>query len=523
MMLALRRLYVLLRAECIVRLRRASTGALLLLLCASAYLLMPDVTQGKAVFIIGNQRVLLTSAATSLATALTGTLLLSLFGFYMISNTIARDARTGVGRLIASTPVGSGSYLLGKFLGNVLYLGIITAAFMAGCMGMHVIRGEGPLEPFTFAATFAFFYLPLIPTVAGFALLFESVPFLSGRAGDVLYFFVWSFLISLPAISIGENGQVGWPMYIDAIGVGMAIAEIARVAHTHTISIGYSSFNASLPPLSFPGVAWSPEILGSRVVASLLALPLLLLAYVGFRRFDPAAGRKTSRKKGATHFPWANDILRGRWLVPANSWLTGPPSLIRAVGLDVQLSLALSPFIGLVLLAAALVGLLVPAADFRGTWLPAIFFLLVPLLAGISTRDGSSNTGSLIFSAPFLRHRFVAWKFLSGFLLSLLIVFVPLLRIIVTEPMLIPGLLVGILFLSSAATLLGICTGTPKTFVVAFLFFLYIVVNTKSEPALDFAGWNSVATPTVFAAYGVVSLGLIALTWGWERIRGNRD
>ncbi|RPH37633.1 hypothetical protein EHM92_02160 [bacterium] len=522
MILPAQRLYALLRTECVLRLRRASTGALFLLLCASAYLLMPDVTQGNAAFIIGQQRVLLTSAATSLATALTGCLLLSLFGFYLVSNAITRDARTGIGPLIATTPVGSASYLAGKFLGNAIYLAIVAAGFMAACMGMHLIRGEGPLEPLTFAVTFGFFFIPLIFTVAAFALLFESVRFLSGRLGDVLYFFVWSFLISIPAIALQQNGNPGWPMFVDATGVGLAIAEVERIAHTTNISIGFSPFNTALPPIVFPGVSWTPEILASRIVASLLALPLLALALAGFRRFDPATGRQTTKRNERAFLHRAGNFLRGRWLVPKERWLTGPPTLLRAVGLDVQLSLALSPFVALAMLVFAIGGSLAPLADLRAGWLPAMFFILVPILAGVSTRDRISNTTGLIFSAPLLRPHYVAWKFLSVSSLSLLVAVVPLVRTMIADPVQLPGFLVGMFLLVSAATALGIFTGTPKTFVVSFLFFLYIVVSSRNEPGLDFAGWNGVATTAVFTVYGGVSLGLMVLAWGWERTRGKR-
>ncbi len=513
------RLYALLRTECVLRLRRPATGALFLLLCASAYLLMPDVTEGKAVFKIGEQRVLLTSAATSLATALTGGLLLGLFGFYLVSNAITRDFRTGVGTLIASTPVGSATYLAGKFLGNAVYLAIVATGFMVACMGMHLLRGEGPLEPLTFGATYGVLFVPLIFAVAAFALLFESVRFLSGRTGDVLYFFVWMLLISLTIVPLMQKGSLGWVMYVDVTGIGLAIAEVTRVAHTTHFSIGLSPFNAALPPVVFPGISWTSEILASRAVASMLAVPLVALAHAGFRRFDPSVGRKAMKKGQSAFLQSAGALLGGRWLVPKGIWPSGSPTLLRAVGLDVQLSLSLSPFIAAAILGCTIAGLLFPSSDFRTGCLPVVFFILVPLIAGVSTRDRISNTTALIFSAPLITRHFVAWKFLSALSLSLLVAVVPLIRTLFIGPSQLPGLLIGMAFLASAATALGIFTGTPKAFVVSFLFFLYIVVSSRTEPGLDFAGWNGVATPFVLASYGAVAVGLIMTAWGWHRWR----
>ena len=123
---ALFRIRVLAAIESLLRIRRGSTGVLFLLLTAAAYLLMPDVQLGRTVFKIGPQRVFLDSAATSFSTGMVGSLLLSLVGFYLISNSLARDERTGMGRLIASTSVNSSGYLAGKFLGNCIYLGVIA-------------------------------------------------------------------------------------------------------------------------------------------------------------------------------------------------------------------------------------------------------------------------------------------------------------------------------------------------------------------------------------------------------------
>ena len=132
--------------ECALRFRRSTTPILFLILCGAAFVLMPEVSSGGVMFLIGKQRVLLNSAATSLTSALMGGLVLSLVGYYLISNSVERDLRTGVGKLIAATPLSSLRYLAGKLAGNIVYLTVMAVIFMIACMGMHILRGEMPLE-----------------------------------------------------------------------------------------------------------------------------------------------------------------------------------------------------------------------------------------------------------------------------------------------------------------------------------------------------------------------------------------
>ena len=79
--------------------------------------------------------------------------------------------------------------------------------YVLNVMAMHLLRGEGPLEPFTYLLTYLLALGPAIAVVAALALMFECVPLLSGRLGDVLYFFVWSVLLALGAM--GEGGGIG--------------------------------------------------------------------------------------------------------------------------------------------------------------------------------------------------------------------------------------------------------------------------------------------------------------------------
>ena len=107
----------------------------------------------------------------------------------------ARARRAGAARQRrgGEPGLGTSSTSLGKLLGNA---GPARRAsrvgFMVAAMAMQVVRGEGPLEPVTYLAALpASSAGPASPWVAVLALVFECAPGLSGRFGDVAYFFVW--------------------------------------------------------------------------------------------------------------------------------------------------------------------------------------------------------------------------------------------------------------------------------------------------------------------------------------------
>jgi hypothetical protein len=57
-------------------------------------------------------------------------------------------------------------------------------------------------------------------------------------------------------------------------------------------------------------------------------------------------------------------------------------------------------------------------------------------------------------------------------------------------------------------------TNTPKSFTAILLLFLCVAVGSKT--ALDSAGWQMIATPSVIAAYALTACLMIAVTLGWS-------
>jgi hypothetical protein len=512
------------RTELRLRFRRSSTWVLFCILCLSAFALMPDVGSNSVMFLIGKRRVLLNSAATSLTSALLGGFVLSLFGFYLISNAVTRDRRSGVGQLIAPAPVGSAQYLAGKFLANVAFLYTLSGMFMIACMAVHLFRGEAPLEPVVFARTFALMFLPLGPVLAGLALTFECVSGLAGRAGDVLYFFLWMTFMSLPAALAGSGHPSPWLLGFDVTGFGFFLSNIIQATGSTHFTIGYAPYDAALTPVLFPGFDPAPSLVIPRFCSALTALPLFGIALAAFRRFDPARGRPKRNHDGFVSRliqTFSPGRLQG-W-IPAVGWLAGPPRLLNAVVLDTHLTLVLTPAAWLGVIAVALTSVVAPPELIRTTVMPLLFLASVPILSSAATRDRASNAAHLVFATPVVRRRYVLVKFLSTLCVILLLSLVPLLRLAAEDPSRGVSLLNGLLFVAASATFFGIATGTPKAFTVLFLLFLYLSVSSKSTAAFDFAGLRDLVTPAIAVIYGAATILMVIAAYALERWKAARE
>jgi hypothetical protein len=141
----------------------------------------------------------------------------------------------------------------------------------------------------------------------------------------------------------------------------------------------------------------------------------------------------------------------------------------------------------------------------------------------VSTRDEAAGVSNIVFSAPLVRARFAAWKLASACVAALVLTGPPAVRLAFAKPAAAISVLLGTLVAASLAVLLGLATGTPKTFLVLYLAFWYVVLNDGGHaPAVDFAGWYGLATPGVQAAYLAACVLMAAAAWAVQAAKSRR-
>ena len=115
-----------------------------------------------------------------------------LFGFYLVKNTIERDRRTGVGEIIATTPIGKPMYTLGKWLSNMAVFSVLVGVTILTSIVLQFVRAEElTVDLWALVAPFLFLSLPMLAFIAALAVLFETVNWLRGGFGNLVYYGVY--------------------------------------------------------------------------------------------------------------------------------------------------------------------------------------------------------------------------------------------------------------------------------------------------------------------------------------------
>ncbi len=515
---SLARIAAIMRVDFLVRFRRLSTVIVFLLLSAFAYVWIPSPATGRTLIQINAHRAIYNSGAIGLGTASLGMMFVGLFGYYVISNAIRKDVVSRCGLVAASTPMRSGEYLLGKFLGNVFFLTTFLAGFMLSSMAMLIVRGEAPLEPLVFLEQYLLLTPAAIVFVSAIAVLFESIPLLSGKLGDVAYFFFWMTTIGLAVGNEANHGGMSWARYFDFTGFGFMIDQLAHTLHTNSVSIGASSFDPHKTPIVFPGLRLTRDWVLPRLVSTLAPLVFLPLAALCFHRFDPTRTKQTSEKSSRNWIGRLQNIFKplSRRVVAALMRPVRGGSFLAAIWSDAVLTLTLNP---LVVVAFVAITIATFSASLAGV-LPIVFATLAIVFSDVATRDVRANTIANLQATPRLRENFVWWKLGATCLLCFVFCAAAIFRTALLGASPLLALLVGMGFVAAMATSLGVMTANAKTFIVLFLSFWYLVVNDRgANPWLDFAGFYRGGDGKTMAAYAIASIGALLLAQVFYRRR----
>ncbi len=484
-----------------LRLRRTATLVTVLAVMALSWIMISDPAGGSTLIAVHGARVLYTSTALALGTAGQTVLLFGLAGFYLLRGRAAQDLRSGVGGVIGASVDGGALFVLGRWLGGVLYLCALLAASLATVILAHAVRGEGPIEPLVYACSYLLVFAPAIVFSASCATLFDNFAPLMGKAGDLLFFIVWMAQLSvLPQLTSGHPSPVLWVLDFSGLsGVIMALSSQLDVA---TLSLGIADFDPAKAPLVLAGFPWTLQMAGMRAGSALLALLPLLPAVALFHRYSPdrvKPGRARSRR---SPLALLNGYLRplSRLCRPLFSLAANVPGVAGQVLADAALTLAASPAAIAVLLAVQVSALSVGARALAPLLLGSVVFWGI-LVSDLATRDNDANCAAFGAAVPGgAASRY--WRQLAAaLLLGLMFTGVAGVRVALLHPQLAVALAAGLFALSALASFLGRSSGSARTFMVLLLAWLYVCINVVKLPWVDAIGSNGVATSLSIAAW----------------------
>jgi hypothetical protein len=424
-------------------------------------------------------------------------MLLGLFGFYLVNDCITRDSRTGVGQIIATTPVRRAAYLIGKWISNCLVLGVLVLILAAAAAIMVLLKREATLEPGALLMPFLAVGLPYMALTAAVAVVFETVPWLRGAVGNVVYFFLWLALLGFSV----ELGQA-LPIPIDPVGVNVFHASLVEAASADfpNDAIGIMSVQGGVAGVQFKvfhwaGLAWTAGIVGQQWLWALVGLGLILLSAAWFARFDPS-------REGLRRAPAKPDEAQASEPVQKRHKGTriALPSLSPLVSKLVQVN----PFLGVLfaelrmllngrrwwwwlVMAGLTVAILAnPHSTAVQYLLPVAWLWPLAIWSKMGNRERKNNTYQMVFSSarPVLRQLPAAW--LAGVLATALLEIGGV--VVARSSGDLPGLAgwVGaVLFVPALALALGVFSSGSRLFEVVYLIWWY-VGPFQQTPGIDF-------------------------------------
>lgn len=495
------------------RSRRWTSLAAILGMMVLSWNMIADPSSGSSLIVVQNARVAYTSSTLALGSATLLGFVMGLLGFYLMRGATRDDLRNGVAQVIAASPVSNSAFLIGRWLGGVVYMLTLLTASMLVIMILHAIRGEGPIQPGVYLSTYAFMLIPMVFYAVSMAILFDSVPFLMGKLGDVAYFILWVMQVSLMA-KLGSDIHATMSSYfvLDFNGLSSVIVCMQPFLESDHFAIGGGDFDAAVPPVFLPDYLWPASLIGMRLVSALIALLPLILAFVFFHRFSfdrikPSKMLERRKLIDLLH-AWARPL--SRQLHAVYGWSARQGNFFSQVVAELCLSLNSAPLMILILPALLLLQAAIPLESLNQVLLGAMALWGV-VMSDMSVRHRQAGIQSLVWSLRFGAQGAVLRSFAASVMLGVLMSAVVMLRMAWSTPILALNLLSGLLFLSAIASLLGTATGTGRSFLVAYLVYLYIATQAPNIPALDILGFNGVASGKWSVTYALLGgAGLIA-------------
>ncbi len=503
-----------------------------------ASLFVPE--KGAAYLALGvrGYRGIYRSGWVGLCVAVSTSLLLGLGGFYLVKNTIERDEKTRVGQLIAASPTSKLAYILGKTMSSFLILATIVLAASLSSLAMFYLRAEAStLELVKLLLPFVWITLPTMLLVSSIALLFESIKWLKGGIGNVLYFFVWLMMLIVP-VKLMENSDSS-PLlgFVDAFGfykiIDLINLEVLSLFPDSPNSAGLISSAGPLGAKTFlwSGIDWTPELILGRLFWVAMGIIVVLISTVLFNRFDDH--KKTTliknkpvlskpRKAGKKEIPVTNtEWVESLSSVNFSNQQNSKNRFTYVYVLQAELKILLKGiswwwYVGLITLNS--LAIILPIENAIKYILPLCWIFPMFIWSGLGVREYKHKTFELIYSCA----ETTKWQFLAMMLSAVIVTTLssigPFVKLIMTGNA--TGCIawgIAVFFIPFFAACCGVWSKTSRVFEGIYILLWYIG-PINGLPYFDFMGTvTGSAEMGMPLFYGGATLAALAMTFVQRR------
>lgn len=535
-MKTLHTLYHLTRADFLERVR----GYGFLVTIGLAVIMGYNVIIGRFGLTLGGYEGVANAAWIGTVTTVTMTPYVMLLGFFLVRGAVDRDRQTGVGQIIAATPVSKVQYTVGKFASNTLVLAAMVGVLILAGAVMLLVRGQGQtFDLWALIGPFVFLTLPVAALTAGLAVLFDSIPVLSRGFGNIFYFFGF-YVLMISSLSF-------LPAARQVMGLNLVDEQIVPALAALDPSYGGRWALGVTPPgersFLWEGYTWTGKLVLKRAIWAGVAVLLTLIAALSFDRFDPARQGVKRENQGLLRRGWrrVSTILRGDFLrrkAPDSSFAPEEATIsLTPIGArssrghfwgvllaELKLMFKGHPLIWYLAVIGLNVAAVVSPPDVvRQNLIPLLWLWPVLIWSQMGTREARHKTGQMVFSAPRPVVRQLPAIWLAGVCFTAITTSGVAIHLALSgEIVRLFAWGVGVSFVPALALVLGVWSKNSRVFEVIYAGMAYFS-QIEHTPAFDYAGATAegleMGMPLIYLGISGVLVAL-AVIGRWQELRG---
>lgn len=499
-------IYHLARADFLERVRRYSY----LITLGLAVFLGYQAAVGNIVLRLNEYRGEFNSAWVGAMMGLIATLFVGWFGFYVVKGSVARDRETGVGQIMATTPLTRPLYTIGKWFSNFSVLMTIIFILAIFAVIIQFLNGESTqIDFFGLLAPFLLVTMPVMALVAALAVFFETIPFLQSGFGNVVYFFLFGFSMALTDNQIVKDhpglDPTGLSIFTESMGNALRAQD---PTYNNGFSLG-ADFEGAKSIFLWLGVDWTQEIILNRALILAVAIGLVFLSALFFTRFDPSRTRPRRKKNTASTHKFEPVATPQTLSQPVRLTPVAASqnrfAFTRVLNSELKLLIKGQRWWWYAIAGGLFIASVAnPAKDVRALILPFAWVWPILIWSGMGNRETINNTQQMVFSsaAPLMRQLPATW--LAGFIVTVVIGSGAALKLIGTgDGVGLLAWLSAVLFIPSFALALGVWSNSHKLFEVLYISIWYLGPLNKVYE-LDYIGANSNGNIGFFVPLSIV-------------------
>jgi hypothetical protein len=489
------------------RTRQQSFIVTLLSMSVLTLLFFPSLDAQYQTLVINGYRGIYNSEWLGICLAMLNVLFLPIICFYLIKNGLELDRQSMTSELIAATPVSKLTYLFSKWCTNVFILVCIVSVMLVSIILIQLFYGESyQINLWAFAWPQLVFVMPMLLAVASLAIMFESIKWLKGGVGNVVYFFLWtgSIISTIESVS----------------GIGSLLSQIETEVeerfplHQGSTNIGINIVNETDQVKTFIWQGIEPtaiHVLGT-IPLLLISLICFIFAVIFFDRFSKNSLPESKKSS------WLMRALNTHVINRLDALfviLSKPFSFTRMLRLELKLLLkGHSTYWVIGLLSLNIIQLFISQQLLVSIVLPISWLWCVLVLSQLGQVEKHANTVELITYSKKSAVLQSLTSYSAGWVLLAMASLGSLLRFaFMAEWLLLIQVIIAISFSVSLAYFCGAFTGTKRMFEILYTATWYMG-PIQTALYVDFFGVNSEVSwqagmPYYFAA---IALCLLMLT-----------